>query len=150
LLSAIIQTTVALLCCLEEKHICALSPKESYSVISDMLKLLHCRNISVLSGTVYSSTFTVKLYPNLPEGLIPLSNTSLQFSICCQTRLGTQQSFSLVLAGKSCPSVYGLHPLLSANDPLLSHPGGSLQIRKDMQYFKLEHSFSLHAPQLPK
>lgn len=150
MLSTMTQTTITLPCCLAKNHIYALFLKGSYSDISDKSKLLNWRNNSVFSGTEYSSTFTVKLYPNLPQGLIPLTNTGLQFSACCQGRQGIRESYSLVLAGKTCPSVYGLHPLLSANDPALSHPGGSLQIRKDMQYLQLEHSFSLHAPQLPK
>lgn len=149
-MSTIAQPTIALPCCFAKKHTCALSPKESYSNISDMQKLSHWRNNSGLSGTEYRSTSTVKLYLNLPPGLIPLRNISLQFSVCCQARPGIQESFYLVLAGKSCPSICGLHPLLSASDPVLSHLDCSLQIRKDMRYLQLEHSFSLHAPQLPK
>lgn len=51
-----------------------------------MLKLLHCRNNSALSGTECGSTSTVKLYTNLPPGLIPLENTCWQFSVCYQGR----------------------------------------------------------------
>lgn len=103
-LSTITQPTTALPCCLTTKHSHALSPKGSSSNISDMCKLLHCGNNSLLFGDEHNSTFTLKFQPNLPPGLISLANTGLQFSVCCEAKLGIQGSFPLVLAGKSCPS----------------------------------------------
>lgn len=103
-LSTITQPTTALPCCLTTKHSHALSPKGSSSNISDMCKLLHCGNNSLLFGDEHNSTFTLNFQPNLPPGLISLANTGLKFSVCCEAKLGIQESFPLVLAGKSCSS----------------------------------------------
>lgn len=107
-------------------------PPGSRSDISDTLKLLHCRN-SVLSGTEYRSTLTVKLYTSLSPGLIPLENTCRQFSVCYQARKFFYGFVRKVLSFRPWT-------LSIANDPALAHPGSSLQIRKDIQYSQLEYS----------
>lgn len=94
--------------------------------ISDMLKLLHCRNNSVLSGAECGSTSTVKIYTNLPPGLIPLENTCQQFSVCCYARRFYHGFVRKVLS-------FHLWTL-----PILS--GNPVQIRKDTQYSQLKYS----------
>lgn len=129
LLSAITQPTTAF----QKTTSVPRLPTGSCRDSSDMLKLLHCRNNSVLPGTEYSSTFTVKLYTNLPSGLILLENTCRQISVCCQA---TKFFHGFVR------KVLSFHPwtLSIASYPALSHPSSSLQIRKDTQYSQLEHS----------